>query len=89
VFLRVALRKAMADRVILANECDTITAMNADSALRDLRRLIYLAVAKYCYTYNFTCFGRSYIQFPEDLMATLEILLSVQPTIVYRDGRRS
>jgi cephalosporin hydroxylase len=72
--------------VNIANEQKYIDAMQADEELRDLRKKIYPALAKYRYTYNFTWFGRPIIQLPEDIMAMQEIILDVKPDLIIETG---
>ena len=60
--------------------------MQADKELKDLRKKIYPAFAKYRYTYNFTWFGRPIIQLPEDILAMQEIILDVKPDLIIETG---
>ncbi len=76
----------IAKPVRIANDHATIAAMNADAELARARRTVYWAVPKYRYTYNFTWYGTPIIQFPEDILAVQEILLSIQPTLVIETG---
>ena len=42
--------------------------------------------AKYLYSYNFTWLGRPIIQFPQDIIATQEIIWKVQPDLIIETG---
>jgi cephalosporin hydroxylase len=59
---------------MIANDISNIVAMQADDELKRLKDKLYLAVAKYKYTYNFVWLGRPVIQFPQDLMAMQELI---------------
>ena len=60
--------------------------MQDDAELQRLRKQVYLAIAKYRYTYNFTWFGRPIIQLPDDIVAVQEIILSAKPDLVVETG---
>jgi cephalosporin hydroxylase len=70
----------------LANDRDTIAAMQGDSALMEARKAVYSAMARYRYAYNFTWQGVPIIQLPEDILAMQEIILSVKPELIIETG---
>jgi cephalosporin hydroxylase len=70
----------------LANDLETIRAMQSDPELRALRQRIYALYAKYRYSYNFTWYGRPIIQIPEDIVMMQELILSVRPTLIIETG---
>ena len=69
-----------------ANDAEHIRAMQADPELRELRRQMIRAIAKYRYSYNFTWYGRPIIQLPDDVLALQEILFRVKPELVVETG---
>ena len=55
----------------------------------DLIKASYLwqeKAARYNYVYNFEWFGRPIIQFPQDIVATQEIILSSKPDLIIETG---
>jgi|SRR5579875_944589 len=70
----------------IANDGDTIAAMQADAELKALRRQIYPAFVKYKYTYNFTWHGRPIIQMPEDVLMIQELIVQVKPDLIVETG---
>lgn len=69
-----------------ANRPEVTAAMQADPAVQALRRDLLAAACRYRYSYNFTWFGRPIIQFPEDIVALQELILSVQPDLIVETG---
>jgi cephalosporin hydroxylase len=70
----------------IANDQETLDAMQRDPALSALRRETYPYLAKYKYTYNFTWLGRPIIQLPEDIMMMQEIIMTYQPDLIVETG---
>jgi cephalosporin hydroxylase len=70
----------------IANDFETISAMQADEEITRLRKQLLTAVAKYKYTYNFTWFGLPIIQLPTDIIALQEIILYTKPDLIIETG---
>jgi cephalosporin hydroxylase len=60
--------------------------MHGDTKLDDVTRDWFGRVSRYEYSYHFTWLGRPIIQFPQDIVATQEILWSVKPDLVIETG---
>jgi cephalosporin hydroxylase len=70
----------------IANRPERINAMAADEELRELKRRLFIAVAKYRYTYNFNWLGRPIIQMPQDIVAMQELIWKVRPDFIIESG---
>ena len=60
--------------------------MAADERLRAQTREWLAAVTRYEYSYHFTWLGRPIIQFPQDIVATQEIIWRVHPDLIIETG---
>ena len=60
--------------------------MGADPELRELTRRWFARVSQLEYSYHFRWMGRPVIQYPQDLIATQEILWNVKPDLVIETG---
>lgn len=60
--------------------------LGADPELRELTRRWFARVSQLEYSYHFRWMGRPVIQFPQDLVATQEILWKVKPDLVVETG---
>lgn len=67
-------------------DLEKITAMAADSDLRALSRKLFLKSCEYRYSYNFTWLGRPIIQYPQDIVATQEIIWRTRPDLIIETG---
>lgn len=70
----------------IANSREMVQAMQADEALRTLRRELLAAAVRYRYSYNFTWFGRPIIQLPDDIMALQELIFAIRPDMIIETG---
>ena len=60
--------------------------MAGDETLRDLTGEWLNAATRYEYSYHFTWLGRPIIQFPQDIVATQEIIWRVRPDLIIETG---
>jgi cephalosporin hydroxylase len=60
--------------------------MAADESLRGQTREWMAAATRYEYSYHFTWLGRPIIQFPQDIVATQEIIWRVRPDLIVETG---
>jgi len=60
--------------------------MAADPQLAGLAHQVFLKSAEYRYSYNFSWLGRPIIQYPQDIVATQEIIWRVQPDAIIETG---
>jgi cephalosporin hydroxylase len=60
--------------------------MAADDSLRRQTRGWLEAATRYEYSYHFTWLGRPIIQFPQDIVATQEIIWRVRPDLIVETG---
>jgi cephalosporin hydroxylase len=60
--------------------------MAADSELAALAHELFLKSAEYKYSYNFSWLGRPIIQYPQDIIATQEIIWQVKPVAIIETG---
>src|ERR1043165_1537307 len=60
--------------------------MAADEGLRDRTQEWMESVTRYEYSYHFTWLGRPIIQFPQDIVATQEIIWRVHPDLIVETG---
>ena len=58
----------------------------ADEALQGAAREFMRASIAPKYSYNFSWLGRPIIQYPQDIVATQEIIWSVQPDLIIETG---
>jgi cephalosporin hydroxylase len=63
-----------------------IAAMAADPELADLAHRVFLKSAEHRYSYNFSWLGRPIIQYPQDIVATQEIIWRVRPDAIVETG---
>lgn len=63
-----------------------INKMAEDQRIRELGLLFIRDTAKYKYSYNFTWLGSPIIQFPQDMIATQEIIWRVKPDLIIETG---
>lgn len=60
--------------------------MAGDEELRRLTREWFTAATRHEYSYHFTWLGRPIIQFPQDIVATQEIIWRVRPDLIIETG---
>jgi len=60
--------------------------MSQDSGLKDLTQDWFVRSSKYEYSYHFSWLGRPIIQFPQDIIASQEIIWSVKPDLIIETG---
>lgn len=60
--------------------------MAGDEELRGLTHEWFTAATRYEYSYHFTWLGRPIIQFPQDIVATQEIIWRVRPDLIVETG---
>jgi cephalosporin hydroxylase len=60
--------------------------MAADEGLRGRTREWLASATRYEYSYHFTWLGRPIIQFPQDIVATQEIIWRVRPDLIVETG---
>ena len=60
--------------------------MSQDSGLKDLTQAWFAHSSKYEYSYHFSWLGRPIIQFPQDIIASQEIIWSVKPDLIIETG---
>jgi cephalosporin hydroxylase len=60
--------------------------MAGDATLRREARKLFIAACRYRYSYNFSWLGRPIIQFPDDIVATQEIVWRVKPDLIVETG---
>jgi cephalosporin hydroxylase len=65
---------------------DFVERMAADEEMRGLTRGWLEAATRHEYSYHFTWLGRPIIQFPQDIVATQEIIWRVQPDLIIETG---
>ncbi len=63
-----------------------IARMAADPDLAALAHELFLKSAEYKYSYNFSWLGRPIIQYPQDIIATQEIIWQVKPAVIIETG---
>jgi cephalosporin hydroxylase len=63
-----------------------IQRMASDASLRDLTLDWFAASSRHEYSYHFTWLGRPIIQFPQDIIATQEIIWNARPDLVIETG---
>ena len=65
---------------------EMIARLGDDAELRELTRRWFARVSQLEYSYHFRWMGRPVIQYPQDLVATQEILWNVKPDLVIETG---
>lgn len=70
----------------LRRRTQTIEQLGRDQALIERSRRWLYDVTAHEYSYHFDWWGRPIIQFPMDVMALQEVILSVQPEVVVETG---
>jgi cephalosporin hydroxylase len=65
---------------------EDIARMAEDEALKKASLDWMIASDKYKYSYNYTWLGRPIIKYPNDIVATQEIIWSVQPDLIIETG---
>lgn len=70
----------------IPNDQSLIESMAADRELKRIKEQLYVHFVKYKYSYNFTWLGRPIIQYPQDIVAMQELIMSVQPDLVIETG---
>lgn len=70
----------------IANDKDTIRRMGDDEDVRKAARELVEKTLPYRFSYNFSWLGRPVIQFPADLIAIQELIVSVRPELVIETG---
>lgn len=65
---------------------DDIARMAEDEALKKASLDWMIASDKYKYSYNYTWLGRPIIKYPNDIVATQEIIWSVKPDLIIETG---
>ena len=63
-----------------------ISKMAGDSELLEQARYFFNNSCRYLYSYNFKWLGRPIIQFPQDIIATQEIIWDVKPDLIIETG---
>jgi cephalosporin hydroxylase len=63
-----------------------IVAMAADAKVKRLSHQLFLETCRFKYSYNFSWLGRPIIQYPQDIVATQEIIWRVKPDLVVETG---
>lgn len=63
-----------------------ISRMAADSALKQKGVEFFTAANAYEYSYHFTWMGRPIIQYPQDIVATQELIWAVKPDLIIETG---
>jgi cephalosporin hydroxylase len=63
-----------------------IERMGDDDELRRATREWFAAASRYEYSYHFKWLGRPIIQFPQDIVATQEIIWEVKPDLIVETG---
>ena len=63
-----------------------VTRMAEDERLGELTQEWLTATTRYEYSYHFTWLGRPIIQFPQDIVATQEIIWRVRPDLIVETG---
>ena len=65
---------------------DDISSLGADEVAKDLTRRWFEHVSRKRYSYHFTWMGRPIIQFPQDILATQEIIWETKPNLIIETG---
>lgn len=70
----------------IANDTETIRRMGGDASVRKASLELVEKTLPYRFSYNFSWLGRPVIQFPADLIAIQELIVSVRPQLVIETG---
>src|SRR5215207_263952 len=65
---------------------EVVGRMAADEGMRGQTREWLASATRYEYSYHFTWLGRPIIQFPQDIVATQEIIWRVRPDLIVETG---
>lgn len=65
---------------------NAIARMASDDSMRELSRQWFEKSSQHRYSYNPTWLGRPIIQYPQDIVATQEIIWSVKPDLIIETG---
>jgi cephalosporin hydroxylase len=65
---------------------ERINSYQDDTELHEISKLWVEKSMRKNYVYNFSWMGRPIIQFPEDIMALQEIIMSIQPDVIIETG---
>lgn len=65
---------------------ENVAAMANDTTLRDLTHEWFARASKHEYSYHFQWMGRPIIQFPQDIIATQEIIWRTRPDLIVETG---
>jgi cephalosporin hydroxylase len=65
---------------------EQISSLGSDKVAKDLTRQWFEHVSRKRYSYHFTWMGRPIIQFPQDIMATQEIIWETKPDLIIETG---
>jgi cephalosporin hydroxylase len=65
---------------------NNVKAIGADHDLQSLSRIWMRETLRHNYSYNFSWMGRPIIQYPQDILATQEIIWSVKPDLIVETG---
>lgn len=65
---------------------DNIDGLAGDVALQDLSQQWLRDSLQHKYSYNFSFLGRPIIQYPQDMIATQELIWSIQPDLIIETG---
>src|SRR5690349_4822452 len=63
-----------------------IDQMAADPDVTAAARALFLGSCRYKYSYNFSWLGRPIIQYPQDMVATQEIIWDTRPDLIVETG---
>ena len=63
-----------------------ISIQGADANFKEATKEWLKQSIKHRYCYNFECFGRPIIQYPQDIIATQEIIYTVKPDLIIETG---
>ena len=69
-----------------AEKKTAIANMAKDPEMQSLTHQWFIDSCKHKYSYNFTWMGRPIIQFPQDILATQEIIWNVKPDLIIETG---
>jgi cephalosporin hydroxylase len=65
---------------------ELIARMAGDEAIQAKARELFIESCRYRYSYNFSWLGRPIIQYPQDMVATQEIVWQVKPDLIIETG---
>lgn len=76
---------SQSDRFLVEVETN-IRGLEADTDVQALSRIWVREITRHKYAYNFTWMGRPIIQFPQDMVATQEIIWRTRPDLIIETG---